>query len=306
MKNSNPTKKQHFVPQFYLKNFADSEGSLQVLNLREKRMAKPRPYQGLGYEYYYYAMQTGIADNVSQQIEEWFKPLEDFISNQLPRIIKRIENCQHISDDDRYIISTFMSMLWLRTPSMRAQLNAMNENIAKQIDSMHGDDSGDKFRSKDNMDHIRFMVNSLGFGDSGFANMFFAMKWKAYLAKGNKHFVTSDSPIVEKWLPPKGFYGASFLQRDKYFALTPKILLYLTLPRGSSKFRRKTLYKEQDDIVKSMNIILVSGAQDYAYSDKKALLESLLAGRQNPGRLEKEYIEKYEIPWNEHRAKMRK
>lgn len=52
-------------------------------------------------------------------------------------------------------------------------------------------------------------------------------------------------------------------------------------------------------------MILVSGAQGYAYSGSKISLEQLLAGRDNPGYLEKKYLEQYEKPWTEYHAKMK-
>ena len=82
MNSTNPTKAQHFVPQFYLKHFADRDGSLQVLNIKEKRLEKPRPYQGLGYAYYFYAAKTGVPDTISQQIEEWLSPIENIIAKE--------------------------------------------------------------------------------------------------------------------------------------------------------------------------------------------------------------------------------
>lgn len=153
------------------------------------------------------------------------------------------------------------------------------------------------------MDHLKFMVDSIGFGGPGFTNMFFGMKWKAYIAFGDEIFITTDSPVVEKWPPPQGFYGASFLNRDKYFALTPRILIELTYPRGARKVKRKALYKKHSDQVKTLNMILISNAKEFAYSGNKAILEGLLAGRDNPGPLEMAYIDKYERPWEEYRMK---
>ena len=306
MTSSNPTKDQHFVPRFYLKNFASDDGNLEVLNVKEKRMEKRKPYQGLGYAHYFYAAKTGVQDNISQEIEEWFRPMENIIARKLPKIIKTILGNQHIENNDRYILSVLMSMLWLRTPGMRNQLKQMRNNLAEEIENDYGSKNANKFKSKDNISHLKFMVNSIGFGDSGFANMFFGMKWKAYISRGNEVFITSDSPIVEKWLPPEGFYGASFLERNKYFALTPQILFELTYPKGATKIKRKTLYKDQDDKVKTLNIILASGAHKFAYSGNRSCLEQLLAGRENPGRLGKEYIKKYVLPWAKYHMKMKK
>lgn len=112
MTGPNPTKVQHFVPRFYLKNFA-ADNYLEVLNVKDKRMAKRGPYQGLGYEHFYYARKTGIPDDLSQQVEAWLKPTEDILAKALPKIIDAILGYQHIGDDDRYILSVLMSMLGL-------------------------------------------------------------------------------------------------------------------------------------------------------------------------------------------------
>lgn len=182
----------------------------------------------------------------------------------------------------------------------------MEDNMAEQIKNYLGSENAERFKNTDNVGHLRFMVDSTGFGGPGFANMFFGMKQKAYIARGKEVFITSDSPVVEKWLPPAGFYGASFFERDKYFTLTPKIFLKLTYPGGAKKVKRKTLYKNQDDIVKAFNIIIVSGAQKFVYSGNRMCLEQLLDGSRNPGRLEREYIEKHVKPWAEYRMRMKR
>lgn len=269
-------------------------------------MAKSKHYQGLGYANYFYAAKTGVPDTISQQIEEWLKPRENFIAKELPRIINEILGNQHIKDDDRYILAVLMSMLWLRTPGMRNQLRRMEDDMTEQIKKLHNLKNINHFKNTDNIDHIKLMVKSMGFGGPGFANMFFGMKWKSYIARGKELFITSDSPVVEKWLPPSGPYGASFLERDKYFSLTPKILIELTHPKGGTKLKRKTLHEAQDDTVKTLNMILISGAQEFAYSENKISLEQLLAGRKTPGKLEKEYIEKYEKPWLEYHMETEK
>lgn len=40
------TTKQHCVPTFYLKQFADAIGFLQVLDTKKARLGKARPYKG--------------------------------------------------------------------------------------------------------------------------------------------------------------------------------------------------------------------------------------------------------------------
>ena len=325
MDKINPTKKQHFLPRFYLKRFADGNKFLQVYDKKRAKIISPRPYSSVGYEHYFYAVQTGVPDEISQEIEEWLKVYEDIISKELPKIIENILSYKQITVDERYILSALMCMLWLRSPSMRDSLNRMHEDMVKQINSLNAVPSVDKFikdkgiymtsiqREKliksikdskynlrfNNASHLRFMTDTFGFNDKGFTNMFYGHKWKIYIAKGKKRFITTDNPVVEWWLPPEDFYGrASFLERIKYFALTPEIFIELTYPQGSTKIKRKTLFEEEDGIVSFFNITMVSrGGSDFAYSQEKSLLEEIMSGRANPGVLEKKVYEKYDYPW---------
>ena len=132
MNNTNITKKQHFVPQFYLRYFTDQYGILQVLDVKNRRIGSPRSCSGVGYSDYFYAVKTGVQDDVSQQIEQWLQNLENIIAKELPVIIEKITEYKHINNKDRYILSAFMSMLWLRSPGMRFRLNKMEEDIAKK------------------------------------------------------------------------------------------------------------------------------------------------------------------------------
>jgi len=328
-KKSNPTSKQHFVPQFYLKRFADEKKFLQVLDLKNKRIGSPRPYPSVGYEHYFYAAETGTPDEVSQHIEHWLRAHESVISNDLPKIIEKILNQEHIDDNDRYILSALMCMLWMRSPQMRSQLQKMEENFYKQMMSFHVPQRVDSYlketgrevspeeREKlietfenkkydlkfNNAQHLRFMTEEFGFGDKGFINLFFGHRWKIYIAKGKQRFITTDSPLVEWWFPPKTFYGPTFLDRNKYFSLTPEILIELTYSKEKQKVKRETIFEDKDNKVTIFNMLLASHASEYVYSAHRDILENLLHGRENPGKIEKDYYVQYEHPWMLHNKK---
>ena len=133
--------------------------------------------------------------------------------------------------------------------------------------------------------------------------MFLAKKWKIFIAKGKDKFITSDSPVVEWWPPPEGFYSATFLERNNYFSLTPEIFIELSEPQGSKKINRKTLFDHDKDIVKFKNIMIASHADKYIYSGDKDLLAQIIEGRNNPGSVEIDYLKRFEFPWKEYRAK---
>lgn len=111
MSNDNPTKKQHYLPQFYLKRFADSNGSLYYYDKRIDYISSPKSYSSVGYKHYFYAAVTGVADDISQHVEQWLKTYEDIISKELTGVIEKILNNDPISEDDKYILAAFMCML---------------------------------------------------------------------------------------------------------------------------------------------------------------------------------------------------
>ena len=130
----------------------------------------------------------------------------------------------------------------------------------ERADLIHTMETGSYNLRFNNGQHLKFMTENLGFVGSGFANLFFGQEWKIYIAKGNERFITSDAPVVEWWPPPQSFYGATFLERNKYFALTPEIFIELTYPIGSDKVKRKTLFEREDDTVALFNLLLMTHA----------------------------------------------
>lgn len=328
MNEQNITKKSHFIPRFYLKNF-NQQGFIQILDIKNNRLCSPKSHCGVGYKEYFYSAQTGTPDELSQQVENWLKIIENIIAQKLPLIIGKILNHDHLDDENKYFLSSLMCMLWLRSPGMRNQINKRNEEITKKMMGFNAKDRVDNYiketevklsdQERDNLiediekgnydikftnvQHIRFMMETLGFNGPGFTNMFFGHNWKIYISKSIKKFITSDTPVVEWWMPPTTFYGADFLSRNKYFALTPEIFIELTPPKGSGKIRRKTLFENNDNIIDLYNILIAAHSYEYAYSTDKNSLNKLIKGRNNPGKVEITYYNKFQLPWDKFKNK---
>lgn len=317
------TKDQHYVPKFYLKRFADSQGFLDILDVKNRRLASRRAYSSVCYDKFFYGAVTGQQDEVSQVIEKWLQQIENEVGQKLPHIIKKILAYEHIDNEDRYILAVLLSMLWLRSPGMRKQINSGQEDLMKQImrfrtaDQIEGmtqrtgremtDEEkeklaryiheGDYSIQFPNTVHLRLLAESLGFGGPGFANMFFAKKWRIYIARGNERFITSDSPVVEWFEPPITFYGTTFMERNHYLALTPEIFIELLPPEGSSKVQRKTIFNDQDDLVRMYNCLIIAFSYKYAYSGVRRSLEERLAGVRSQGRPEAMYRSRFVRQW---------
>lgn len=295
------TEDQHFVPKFYLKGFADAKGNLNIYDADQTRISKPRPYSSVCHDKFFYGVETGLEDEVSQQIEFAFSQMESDIAAVLPGIIERIETNKHIDGDDRLALATLMSMLWMRGPAMRKQLNRMNEDMTKKLMAMTIDERSlakfekeqgrtlspeektkllkvfkeEKYGLKfNNVQHLRFFQEI-----EGFRNLFYGKWWNVYLAKGNLKFVTSDNPVVE-WFPPRKkpfFYGVDFLSRHHHFALTPSIHIEALYPHHfeSKKSRRTTLF--DNDKVQDLNMTIARYAGRYVYSSSPIEIETMHA-----------------------------
>jgi len=299
------TKKQHFVPVFYMKKFASQDNFLKVLDLKQGKLLKQKPYSGVCYDKYYYAQKTGEQDEVSQIVEECFSSLETTIANQYQKIYDKIVSYQHLNDEERYVLSVFASMLWLRGEYMRKQINRMNEDIMKQTMSLRAshpsfpDYIKKLFKEKDekiadeevenmrkmlldksyklkfnNAEHLEFLSTY-----ENFANMFYGKNWRIYLAQGQKKFITSDNPVIE-WFPERKHfaYGASFLERKHYLVLSQEVLIEMVNPISGKNLKRKVI---SDDEVLEYNRLRAEYSIKYCYGFREDELNDLILYKQN-------------------------
>jgi hypothetical protein len=59
--------------------------------------------------------------------------------------------------------------------------------------------------------------------------------WFVYISKSKSEFITSDNPVGETFPKIKTFWGASFLDREHYFALSPEIMIHCKYPKKIKK-----------------------------------------------------------------------
>lgn len=293
------TKAQHYVPRFYLKQFAKNNGVIQILDAEKLSLLSPRHYSSICYSNFFYGLKTGVGDNVSQVIEAGFGGIEGVIAQELPKIITLFLSDKQIPPSAKMVISDFMSMLWLRGPMMRKQLNHMEEDIYRQINSRSVQLMRDrgivpkqfKDLEPEELDKIQQQIinqeYSLEFNNAShlnmlktmpnFGNLFMGMRWEIFLSKGAGEFLTSDNPIVQVAPQRKTFYGPGFMDMTYYFALNPNILIKV-LPglQGAKMAKRKILFKGDERVVQDMNITIARYSYKYAYSGGDQILKDII------------------------------
>ena len=298
------TKKQHFAPRFYFKRFA-VENMLQTLDIQKGKVIKPRPYSGVCYADFYYAIETGKEDETSQEFEAYFSEIEDKFAKEYNSIVDAIWNYRPLSDKQLDILAWFMASLWIRSPSMRNQINKtmadgmkqMTTLIASHPSSTKGakeallekgydltDEQIENARStlesgeyeltfENNANHLNLITKC-----AEFQRWLYIKKWRFYLAKGSKKYITTDTPVIEVFnsgeTMVEKMYGNHIAQRRHYLALTPEILIELSDPLKSGKKQKRHAITNDEMIIQS-NLLLVRWSKDFAYANKKGYLEDL-------------------------------
>ncbi len=315
------TAKQHFVPRFYLKAFSD-QGNIKILDLRAKRIAKPRSYASVCYDRFFYAVRTGIKDDVSQDFEKFFGSYEDRIAKYLPDVIEHARG-QSLTDDDFDILAYFMSTQWMRTVYFRNQLNRMQEDVTKKMMAMtisperikrvfagFGQELSDpeamelaevvkeeKYSVQfTNIVHLRFMNQK---EIEGFHNLFFHKQWNVLTTTGQYRFITSDNPVSE-WIPPRtGFFGATFFDRKHYLALAPDIMIEnVYSDRDSLKQPPSTSveYKAiNDDEVIMHGMVTATHSNEFCYAYSDAEFSEILRQLKTPSKAMQLFAQRYPL-----------
>lgn len=293
---------QHFAPKFYFKNFSDNN-FLQTLDLKAGKLLKPKPYGGVCYAKFFYALKTGTKDEISQEIEEFFNAVETHYSKHYEGIVDNILMYRQLSHEQLDALAWFVACLWVRSPQMRSRMNAMMEDGLKQFMKFTASHPSFMEHSKkalekegksvteeqlkevaetfitgkytidlDNQTHLSLIIKC-----EEYRNWFYAKSWRFYIAKADKRFITSDTPVIEIFNEGtfiERMYKNHIMQRRQYFVLSPDIMVELVDPlRYGKKVKRNAISDEQ---VLKFNIVRAQYSDKFGFSKNKSELEDLL------------------------------
>lgn len=302
------TKDQHFVPRFYLRRFLNPQNLVEVLDRKLMACVKPKSTKKICCAEFFYGIETGIHDETSQQIEDWFGKMENFIGANLDSIIEKILDNKQIEVADKWIVAFLMSMLWIRGQEMRKQIHRIEKETTKwmietelsiqpdrffnEYERKNGVKISPELRGKlqkmmtsgevelkpTNAMHLQNLDNI-----KGFANLFYHQHWTVFISKVSSKFVTTDNPLAIRFPKAKGIlHGQTFLERAHYFPLTPDIFILATESNDAPdkpgiRLKRKTLLTGGESEVLELNSVMASQSHQYIYATNKRDLEDLIA-----------------------------
>jgi hypothetical protein len=278
------TAKQHVVPKFYLRNFTNSEGILEVFDKEWKKFIPPKHPSGIGYDLYYYAQTTGTHDEISEGYEEIMHSFENRIAPEYGPICDKILTNEQLSEEDEFILALHASTMWLRGYGLRRQIGEaigaamkkftqisahmphVNERIKEAVWTQEGRQLTDEEAQGDNLTHLS-MISEY----QGYTNLFSAQKMRIYIAEGSQGFITSDVPVMElqpKYATPRRFYGYAFTERLHSIPLSSQILLEFHDPDIVTG-KRVTRKRISDEEVAAANARQLAGAQKWCAGASK-------------------------------------
>ncbi|EKF9764004.1 DUF4238 domain-containing protein [Vibrio cholerae] len=232
-------KKQHYIPRFYLKNFAvmpDFENREPYVFVHSGRAVKHKSPSNTGYINYFYRIELGNIDR--NYVEDLYSKIESDTKPVIQRVLSL--GLDMLSENERYILARFISFLFTRTPKIRdlshiALSNSLKayvsnkvslERMSKKFDIPYSPATGN-LNSTLELPKETIMGVTLA-AAIRYLPMFADRNW-FLLYTEDLPFVTSDHPVVlynpdidhKKVLP-----GLAFSKTDFYFPLNSHICLY--------------------------------------------------------------------------------
>lgn len=165
------TKKQHFIPEFYLKNFCAEDGKLAVYDCRYNKYHRKTPAQ-ICYEKYLYETKVD-SDSESEEfvlvneIENYFRDKETIYSECIDRILKTCDSsvgnrrciCTKV---DMEVLDDFVSNMLLRNPLLYNKID--DSDLYQEI-----------LNSELFQDWSGFLSETSGYSPDAIIRMFFNM-----------------------------------------------------------------------------------------------------------------------------------
>jgi hypothetical protein len=290
-------KRQHFLPEFYLKGFAKN-GMLAVYDrkLDTVRVEQPKNTGVIGHFY-------TLKDAEGRQRFELEEMLCDF-EGKASLVIKKLVAKEEISENERNDLANFIALAAIRTPDMVDSIKAFNsglisdiakrmfantEMVKDRIRSKTASPISEEELEKESQELVSF-VNSGAYEvitdhqwaistaiemSSTIAQLLVRRDWiVTHRNSDKKSFITTDAPVWLTTVAPRKskFYGVGFGNADALvlFPLTASSVLLMHSNKGKLEHR-----VANDQQVREINLGLADCCQRFVIGRDPALVRSL-------------------------------
>lgn len=229
-------KQQHYVPQFYLRNFADDRERIWAYDKFTGKRFQTNIRNVAGANYFYDVPELDRATGKEQFVEQFLQPLEqktaEVLSALLPKL--RTHNFIRLHTDQRNVLAIFIIVQMLRTPELRINVRQgerlMNDFLKQRLSerdiARHFPDAGAGADLATFQASILLDVAAI----EQMARIINCHIWTVYKAKPGQCFLTSDNPFAKQPHVKKQLRSSSGIRSrgiEIIFPMSPEFCLGL-------------------------------------------------------------------------------
>lgn len=268
-------KNQHYVPQFYLRNFSNDEKSLNLFNISNKKIIIGDSIRNQCSDDYFYG-KDGIIENTFQNIEK--------SSSELINKIILEKYIPHLKSQDHTVLQLFIVTLYSRTKFKYDEQNEIIDKTGKSTLEMHPE-VDKKLLSEVVVKFDYPLQFSLLNAFSGY-HLAQDLDIHLLVNRSNISFITSDHPVVyyNKWAENIKNFGAIGLASKGlliFLPLSPEtaLLLYDSAIYKIGNKKDLISYIDKHEDIDNINLLQWLNSNDniYYYNDsdsQKMLIDS--------------------------------
>lgn len=295
-------KRQHYIPQFYLKNFSQDRRHVNVYDKSkgDKGEIRYQTTMKVAHENHFYTYRT--KKGAKENLEDFFSQFESDAAS----VITKVHDSRKMAPDEKEKLALFVAFIYTRTPAFKARTEAMHtaagEKMSRMMIKMTPKDSlkkffkekeGKEFNDEEIEDLVDFATNpkrsKIGFNypneywikimlklGADIAPAFYAMDWLFLFTSQPYAYITSDNPFL--LIPPENydrFYGVGLLtpRARKIIPLTSNMCLMMG---DLSKNPVVKFVDTTKEFFRSINIYTLLGSERFCFSPDKGKLQKLI------------------------------
>jgi hypothetical protein len=271
------TKRQHYVPQFYLRNFSFNENQIFVFDKNQQKVFTSA-IGSVASAKFFYEWDTLNSIVGEQFIETKFSKFESLISVILKDLILSLENSSfsQIINRTKHDIAEFIWYQMIRNPEARIVGRQLHEIIMKSLD----EDDTTKNKSKifdEKAEHVKILL----LGDVSMKVKRLVSKiWIIVKNETNQSFYTSDNPVVHYT-----HQELHHLAHEIFYPISPKfglLILYRDLFKEFEKYENKILILRDEEYITFYNFLQVTQATRQIFSIANDLIHAEMIVKHNP------------------------
>lgn len=216
-------KRQHFVPQFYLRRFSQNRNSINMFNIKSERSISDSQIKGQCYRDYFYGKDR-VLENALSQLE-----------GEMSRILKSIPSQGMLPERPSHDLHTFLTYVLLQHSRTEQFIGAHEAQIERSVKHLVDPHMLAQGFSPQDLAKIRITLKE----PAGFVlkqtaillPLFLDLDCTLVRITNDQEFITSDSPVVfyNQLLPFQGIGGSGIASKglQVFFPLDPKHLAIL-------------------------------------------------------------------------------